>query len=440
MRRFFTVAVVLVLSGCVRRVVPPTEVLDQANEAAAQPNADSRTLALAGWHALLLTGNADEARARFDSSLERSAAEPWALYGQAMLALRSASPQRALGAALDLCERNPRHPLSAPAARVVLEVAGNAASTDQLIIDRVPAMLEKGLLTEAAQLLRSSLATIYQARHDLPRHAQTVLDMGVPTAATLVGPFSAWHVLSAGERTAPETTGSMSALGRGPFGELQPRTIRFADGRFSLGGEPTTGDVYVLAVDATVTQGGRYEVRSTSSMDHVVTIDGTVVIERLTWQHPAPTLLVRDFELPAGQHRLMVRMTKEEALGFLTIGLVRVDGQPSRVTFEPAQGPAPKWSGLELPDREPVRDGAPAVYRELFDEGGEALARFIAARDSLGRHRDGAWRMMNALPPTVNVHAAEGKVAEQPKRSTKRRARITKNPDGSHSIESEDGE
>jgi tetratricopeptide (TPR) repeat protein len=410
MRRFLRVAALLVLAGCVRRVVPPTQVLERANEAASQPSADAHTLALAGWHALLISGDTQQAVTAFDKALSQSNAEPFALYGQMMLSLRSASPQRALGSALDLIERNPKHPLSATAARIALELAGTAESTDQTIVDRAPPLLEAGVLPETAQLLRASLTTIFMARNDLTRHAQLISDLGSPTAATLVGPFSPWHTLAAGERTEPEKSGSLEALGQGPFGALQTRIIRFADGRFSLGGEPTTGDVYLFAVDATVAEGGEFWVRTVSSMDHVVSIDGTTLIERLTWLRPAPTLLTRAVSLPAGTHRLMVRMTKEDAQGFLNVALVRANGKPSNISYKPASGPAPSWSGVKPTDEAEealAKNGAQAVYDALLDEAGEALARFIAAKDTLGRHRDGAWRMINALPSTVNAPMVE---------------------------------
>lgn len=401
MRRVLQLAMLLMLAGCVRRVVPPTQMLDQANEAAAQPNAGAHTMALAGWHALLITGKAEEAQVLFDKALGAAEGEPWALYGQAMLALRSAAPERALVAALDLCEKSPRHPLTAAAARIVMEISGAAASTDALIFERAQPLLEARVLPETAQLLRSALANVFLARDDLPRHAKIIAELGAPTEVTLIGPFSPWHVLAGAERTNPETTGSLEALGQGPFGPLQARTLRFADGRFSLTGEPGTGDVYLLAVDATLSDSGDYVVRSTTSMDHVVTIDGTAVLERFTWQRPAPTVLSRVVNLRPGTHRLMVRMTKEEAQGHLTLGLVRADGKPAGVTYQPAVGPAARWSGVSVDG--PALGGAEQLYQALEDDAGEALARFATARDTIGRHRDGAWRMLNSLPASVNA-------------------------------------
>jgi len=101
----------------------------------------------------------------------------------------------------------------------------------------------------------------------------------------------------------------------------------------------------------------------------------------------------------------MVRMTKEDAQGNLTLALHRADGKPSGVTFQPATGASPNWSGLKLDeDDEPItQSGATTLYQSLEGEAGEALARFVTARDTTGRHRDGAWRMLNALPPAVNA-------------------------------------
>ncbi len=397
-------AVLASFSGCVKRVGSPTEQLEAAAADAGQPGASSRTLALAGWQAFLMTGDPKAARAFFDQALGVSNAEPWALYGQALLALRVASPTRALEAALDLVDRAPSHPLAAAAARLIFEIAGNASSTDDVITQRLTHTLEReGLGAEAAQLVRSSLGTVYQARNDLSRHAQIVADMGLPTSATLVGPFSPWHVLSASDRTGPEATGSLDTLGVGPFGPLEARTLRFADGRFLLAGEPPSGDVYLLVVDATVPEAGQYTVRTISSMDHAALVDGTTVLERFTWQRPAPNVMARTVKLAAGVHRVMVRMAKEDQLGQLTLALMRADGKPSGVTFQPAKGAAPQWAGVPLDPDEAAPQGAQAVYDAVVDEAGEALARFVSARDALGRNRDGAWKMLNGLPASVNA-------------------------------------
>jgi len=403
MRRLAALLLLLSASACVRRVPGPTELLDDA--VAHVGEGKPRTLALAGWQALLVTGDADRAKTLFGQALAKDPGEPYALYGVAQLADRVGHPEQALAAALDLCERAPAHPLAAAGARIALDAAGDAASMDELLLARVPKIVERGIGGDASQLLRSALATVLLARDD-PGHAKVLADMGVPTTATLVGPLSPLHRLSMATPTAAEKTGALDNLGAGPFGPLTPRTLRFADGRFSLGGEPPAGDVYLLGYDAEVKTAGLYTLRTITSMDHVAVLDGTKVIERSTWRRPAPGVAVRVVRLSAGTHRLVVRMAREEQTGFLTTALMRLDGAPSDVTWKPAAGPAPSWSGVRTVDEGAgLYPSAQALYEALLDEAGGALARFIAARDALSRDRDGAWRLLAGLPDSVAAPA-----------------------------------
>lgn len=404
MRRFAWLLLLLSLAACVRRVPGPTELLDDA--VAHVADGKPHTLALAGWQALLVAGEPDRARALFEQALAKDAGEPYALYGLVQLADRVGHPERALAAALDLCERAPTHPLAAAAARVALDAAGDATSMDELLLARVPGILQRRLGADASQLLRSALATVLLARDD-PGHARVLADMGVPTTATLVGPLSPWHRLSMATPTAAEKTGALDGLGAGPFGPLTPRTLRFADGRLSLGGEPAAGDVYLLGFDAQVKTAGLYALRTITSMDHVAVLDGTTLIERRTWRRPAPGVAVRVVRLSAGTHRLLVRVAREEQTGFLTTALMRLDGAPSDIGWKPALGPAATWAGVQ-----PVDDGsaglfpsAQALHDALLGEAGDALARFLAARDALGRDRDGAWRLVAGLPDSVAAPA-----------------------------------
>jgi tetratricopeptide (TPR) repeat protein len=209
-------------------------------------------------------------------------------------------------------------------------------------------------------------------------------------------------VLATGEATPPEKDGSLASLPAGPFGPLSPRAIRFADGKLSLGGEPPPGDVYLYAVDVTVPEKGHFVLRTVSSMDHVALLDGTAVLSRLTSRRPASTLTTGFVKLDAGTHRLLVRMTRESQSGQLTVALQRVDGAPAKVTFAAASGPAPRWDGVKVDDdRENLFATAESVRLALEDEGGDALARFIAARDALGRDLDGARAMVAGLPESV---------------------------------------
>ena len=405
--RVAPLTVVLFLAACAHRVSNPTEALENA-AAKAGPGSNARVLALAGFHALLMEGDAKKAQGLFDDAIAKDASEPLALTGQAVLAQRVALPLKSLVAALDLIERQPRHALTPVAARIVLDTAGLSKSTSMLVRERVPAMLLKGQQPDTAHLLRSALANAYLDSGDLANHASVLSDMGVPTSGTLVGPFSAWHLLSTGEATAPEKDGSLEKLAPGPFGPLAARVLRFTDGRLSLAGEPPTGDVYLYAVEVTVPERARFVLRTVTSMDHVALIDGTPVLSRFTSKRPASTLTTRVVKLSAGTHRLMLRMARENQAGNMTVSLHRLDGQPAGLTFAPAQGASPSW-GQSVS----VEDGGDGLYATaesvraaLEDDCGDALARFLAARDALGRDRDGARALLADLPERVNGPAA----------------------------------
>ncbi|MBS1152551.1 MAG: tetratricopeptide repeat domain protein, partial [Myxococcaceae bacterium] len=161
-------ALLLVVTGCIPHVRSPTEVLETASKDALLPDASARTLALAGFHALLVESDASKAQKLLDSAVAADPREPWGLYGQQVLAMRVAHPERALLAALDLGERAPKHPLASVSARVVFDLSGTAGATDDLILARSGALLAAGLEGDAAQLLRSAVANIQLTRGELP--------------------------------------------------------------------------------------------------------------------------------------------------------------------------------------------------------------------------------------------------------------------------------
>lgn len=400
--RVVPLVVTLFLAGCVRRNVSPTEALEKAASSVG-PTASASVLSLAAFHALLMEGDAKKAGTLFDDALAKDSSEPRALTGQILMAQRLALPQKALAAALDLIERSPNHPLAPVAARVVLDTTGLAKSTSSLVRERAPALLAKKQQPDTAHLLRSALANAYLDSDELSLHTTVLAQMGVPTSGTIVGPFSPWHLLSTAEQTAPEKTGSLDKLGNGPFGALTARVVHFADGRISLAGEPPTGDIYLYAVDITVPQRGTFVLRTVTSMDHVAVIDGTTVLTRLTAKRTASTLTTQRVKLDAGTHRLMVRMARENQAGNLTVALHTLDGSAAPFTFAPAQGAAAAWGGVTVDtDREGLFASAESVRLALENDSGDALARYLAARDALGRDRDGARGLLAALPSSVD--------------------------------------
>lgn len=395
MRRLMILVLVVLAGSCVRRVEPPTAMLERASAKVGSGSAESDALALAGFHALLVKASADEARARFEAALKTKPSEPWALYGLLVLSQRDAEPQRTLELALDLCERAPRHPLAVAAARVALDLASTAEGLDSRLRTRVPDVLTHGASGDVAHLLRAALVNAQNVKHS--EQTQVLSDMGMVTVAALVGPWSAWHLLDLTTPTKAELKGQLDALGVGPWGPLAPRTLTFADGRFALSGEPAAGDVYLLAVDAEVPERTTWVLRTVTSMDHVALVDGTTVLSRLTTGQPASTLTAQAMVLGAGTHRVMIRMARHGQSGHLTVALQRADGRPARVRFTAAAGTPKSWDGVHTTGADQLFPTATSLYDALVDESGELLARFVAARDGLGRDHDGAARLLEGL-------------------------------------------
>ncbi len=398
-------------AGCVRRAGNPLWVLDGAARSVANGSADAIERSLAGFRALLVDGDAAKARELFEASLTQAPGEPWALYGKMTLATQAAHPERALAAALELLEHPTSHPLKVVAARLALDLAGQASAFDAAITLHAPRILATELPADAAHLFRAALMNVHLGAGDSAAQATVLADMGIPTVGTLVGPFSAWHQLSMAEVTTVEKTGSLDGPAAGPFGPLVPRALRFADGRFALSGEPASGDVYLLAVDVQVPEATTWVLRTVTSMDHVAVIDGTRVLSRLGWQRPVPTLTTQALKLTQGTHRLVLRMARGTQAGHFTVALHRLDGQPARLTFTPARGPAQRWTGVDLVEGSGLFASADALMRALEPSAGEALARVVAARDALGRDADGAATLLAGLPtldtPTVALLRAD---------------------------------
>ncbi|MGA9522830.1 MAG: hypothetical protein WBV82_15285, partial [Myxococcaceae bacterium] len=83
----------LAFAACHPRPTSPTGILEEAARTASSPDADARSTALAGFHAWLVDGKPDAAKERFDAALARNGSEPWALYGQMLMADRIGHPE-----------------------------------------------------------------------------------------------------------------------------------------------------------------------------------------------------------------------------------------------------------------------------------------------------------------------------------------------------------
>jgi tetratricopeptide (TPR) repeat protein len=384
------------LTGCPRRPPSGTDVLETAAEQASGGSTEARTLALAGFHAHLLKDDLAEAQARFDAAIAKDPGDPYALMGQHVLARRAAAADRALAASLELVARNPTHPLAVSAARYILDQVGTSPELDELILKGTRRALEAGATGEAAQLLRGSQLAVGLVRGDPKATAAAVREVGAASVATLLGPFSPYHILAFDEPTPLEKDGSLVGPFTGPYGPLTPRTLVAPDGRHRLDGEPGESDVYLLAFDAEVSEEGVYLARSVSSSSHKVLMDGALLFERRAFARGESTVSGRAVRLTAGKHRFLVKLTKDNATGSISFGLPRADGRPSDVRFTAATGPAPSWGA-----QEPADVQVPLFFPDsadlaaaLTEEAGGLLATYLAVRDGMGRDADGARRLL----------------------------------------------
>ena len=248
-----------------------------------------------------MQGDAEAARGRFDAALAKDANDPYALMGQNLLARRAGAMDRALTAALELVARAPQHPLAVPAARYILDQVGTSPELDDVILKGAQKALDAGALGEAAQLLRGCQMGVALVRGDTQGIATGVKDVGAASVATFVGPFSPYHELAFDETTPPEKDGSLAGPFTGPYGALTPRTLLAPDGRHRLEGEPAESDVYVLAFDAEVSEGGVYLARTVATASFKVLMDGALLFERRALTHAESTVTGRAVQLAAGQ-------------------------------------------------------------------------------------------------------------------------------------------
>lgn len=415
--RPLVLGLVLCLASCTaaRRASAPLGPLEAAARATAP---DARQEALAGFHALLVGGDAEKAKARFERAVAKDRGEPWALWGLSLLALRASHPERAIEASLDLLERSPPHPLQAVAARSVFGFTGLSVRTDDLVLARADAVLAHAQ-GEGAALFRALLSGILLGRDRLDDHAKVLADLGAPTVFSLAGPFSPLHLLDLDQELPPERTGEVGELPDGPYGKLAWREVPFPDGRFALAGEPKDGDVYLLAVDFDLPRRQELVVRAVSSMELVGRLDGQELFVRRDWARPASTVTAARVTLDAGAHRLLLKVARDQLAGAISVSVTRPDGRPAGLVYRPARGPAPRWGGVPAePGERAALSTAHAVFEALADEAGPALAAYAAAWDSDQRDGDGARRLFaewldGLQSPAVRVLRADLALADR---------------------------
>jgi tetratricopeptide (TPR) repeat protein len=398
--RLAVVVIAATLVRCAHTPESPTAKLDEAARSAAGGSHDARTLALAGFDAWLAKGDLKLARTQFDAAIKANADDPYALYGGMLLAEHDGHPEKAATLAIDLCTRASTHPLCSAAARRAAEQVGTSLELDEKVVEKASQALARGVGPDAAFLLRNALLGYERFRADAKGLEQTAADQGNLQAFTLLGPLSPYHVLAFDEPTAPEKTGSLEGPFTGPYGTLVPRAMHFPEGRFSLAGEPGGGDVYLVASDVKVTEGGTYVVRTVSADSLALTLDGTPLFIRRAFAEDVPTVNAKAVSLEPGLHRIIVRLAKPDRDALVTVSIARADGKPAGLAITPATGKAPRWQGVKLPESElaGLYPSAADFARALEPETGLALARFLAADDAGGRDQDGARALLDSIP------------------------------------------
>ncbi|WP_248341748.1 DUF3857 domain-containing protein [Anaeromyxobacter paludicola] len=389
----------------------PRSPLDEAAARAAAPDAPARTLAQAGWHALLAS-DPGLAAARFRAAVAREPAEPWALEGLSLLDRRGLDDAAEARHLLALVAGAPRHALAEPAVRRLSDLADRGPARAAEVEAGLAPLLARGALAgNAASRARLALAGLAQERGDPDRAAALRAEAGVVRAWTLSGPWGAWHALDLDRPFLPEA-GPLPASAEGPpgVGALAARTLLAPSGLATLEGEPYQGDQFYLAADVTAARGGAYLVNLGSTALLRAWLDGELVAERRPGAD-APTLLTVRRALSPGVHRLLVKLGRGPARAVLAASFAREDGAPSDLAVAPAAtGPGPAAAPARPGPASPPPPRGLSLARALEPDVGPAAARLVAARDALPFHREEAKALLlealAAAPGAAPLHAA----------------------------------
>ncbi len=384
--------------------------LERGGAAASKGGAAASDVAAGGFHSWLHQADPAAAAGRFRAAAAADPKNPWAHLGQAMLAERSLDADAEVEELLALVAGAPDHPLSPVALRRLGELAHGSPRLSARVDQALAALLaEQRLGGVAAYRARVARATAAEARGDLTAAASLRADTGSATSWSLAGPFGAYHALDF-DRAFPPEEGPWLArweeAGRSP---VDSRTLPAPEGAISLDGEPLSGDVWYLAADLRLGRGGRYLLAVGTTASAKVFLDGSLVGERRAFAGGPSTVQLVPLELPAGPHRLLVKLTRGHSRATIALALAREDGAPSDAVWTPAAGPGPA-----------VRRGAPppsllearALVRALEPEAGPTLARLVVARDRMDTDRQAAVVLLEEavaqLPGAAPIRAARG--------------------------------
>ena len=396
-------------AGCAHQVKGPTALLDAAatstDARGANQTLNARTLALAGYHSYLLKNDAAKAQRLFDAAIAKNQAEPYALMGEWLMALRMVHPDKALASALEMCARNPHHPLAALAARYIADSSGVSTEADTLLAEQIPKLLKAGGLGESSYLLQTALVAIESHRGG-PRESSLRL-MGVPTQYALWGPLSGLGPL---DFDAP--------LVQPPPENLIPRIVEVGDGHLSLANEPPVGNIYLFSTEVSCLDSntGRYHLRVFGPGSYQAFVDGAMVLERRAFEGEVSLLQGRRLSLNRGTHRLTLKLLKEERGPNLLVSFAPESEGSSPLTF--AAAPSQKFPEIltsQFSRSTSKNSDTIDLETALEPEAGKALATYFSAKNSLGRDGYAAKIFSNAfsqMTQTAAAHRLAGEVVE----------------------------
>jgi tetratricopeptide (TPR) repeat protein len=329
--------------------------------------------------------------------------DPWSALGRALQARRLLDAEAETAALLEVVEADPAGPGALVALRRLTELAEESPRRSAQVDAGIAHLLDAGRLAGAAAYrARVVRALAAEVTGDHAAAGRLRAQNGAVDGWTVLGPFSPLRVLDFDRPTPPEE-GELPAETPAPAG-LPPsatRAIPVPDGTFALEGEPASGDVFALVADATVARGGRYLLAVNSQATLRVLLDGAVVHERRAYQAWLPSSTLIPVEVGPGRHRLVVKLSRTDGKGALSISLPRVDGAPSDATWTaPAPGTPPPAAGRPVAG-EPVAT-ARALAQALIERAGPVAGRLLAARDALEADREGAKALLSealALAP-----------------------------------------
>jgi len=400
---------VILFASCAGGPRPPLETLADAARAARDGGGSARERALAAWHAWMVGADAERLESLARSALGKDPGEPWARLALAESAKRRLDPHAEARELAALIRGAPSHPLAPVAARKLASLATISTSLDREIEAAATELLgAKGLAPDAAAKLRAALRRMEGASK-----RGAIADAGLLTAASVVGPFSAWHHLDLRTPYPPEAAAPVAATYEGPAGrELALRPFSLPEGSIELAAEERDGDVYYALSIAQVPAAGRHLLRVSSARTTSVAVfvDGVQVLRREAIGAPQPAEGLAELELAAGAHLVAVRMVKGSGRGDASVSLAPADGRASRIEFRAAEagdrpGVAPRLVG------QPRFASARSLATSLQDEGG-LVAAYVAAAELQRIDREGAKEVLGTAlaaapvaPPLLQLRA-----------------------------------